>query len=95
MFKQGNILHVQGIHFPVLVVTSDIYNDSGQAIVCPILKEEIPGPTTYVLSGIGTVMCDQVRFVDLNSRTYRIKSEISINDLIEISSIIESLFDYF
>ena len=35
--EQGSILRVDGIKWPVIVVSNDHFNEIGEAIVCPIL----------------------------------------------------------
>ena len=42
--EQGGLLKVEGIQHPVIVVSNDYFNESGRAIVCPILKKAAPGP---------------------------------------------------
>ena len=36
--EQGDLLKVAGLAYPVIVVSNDFFNESGKAIVCPIMK---------------------------------------------------------
>ena len=46
-FEQGDILQVEKISEPVLVVSKNYFNKTEQAIVCPICKE---APRTFPLA---------------------------------------------
>ena len=37
-FEQGDLLKIDGIQQPVIVVSNDVFNQSGKAIVCPIVQ---------------------------------------------------------
>ena len=41
---QGDILKVEKIKHPVLVVSKDFFNTSGEIIGCPIIKNSTAGP---------------------------------------------------
>ena len=43
-FEQGDLLKVSGISFPVIVVSNDLFNSTGKAVVCPIEKNIAAGP---------------------------------------------------
>ena len=65
--EQGDLLKVEGIQHPVIVVSNDYFNQSGRAIVCPILKKTAPGPLHIRLRETevdGSVLCEQVRTID-------------------------------
>ena len=64
--EQGDLLKVEGIQHPVIVVSNDYFNQSGRAIVCPILKKAAPGPLHIRLRETevdGYVLCEQVRYL--------------------------------
>ena len=42
--EQGDLLKVQGIAQPVIVVSNNFFNQSGMAILCPIAQRAIPSP---------------------------------------------------
>ena len=41
---QGDILKIEKIKHPVLVVSKVFFNTSAEIIGCPIIRESIPGP---------------------------------------------------
>ena len=42
--EQGDLLKVGGLVYPVMVVSNNFFNESGKAIVCPIMKDAVDGP---------------------------------------------------
>ena len=42
--EQGDLLKVQGIAQPVIVVSNNFFNQSGMAILCPIGQRAFPSP---------------------------------------------------
>ena len=43
-YEQGDILSIEGLNFPVLVVSKNFFHQSEQAIVCPIRSKAAPDP---------------------------------------------------
>lgn len=41
--EQGDLLKIEGLPHPVIVVSNNYFNQSGKAIVCPIVKKAVPG----------------------------------------------------
>ena len=41
---QGDILKIEKIRHPVLIVSKGFFNTSGEIIGCPIIKDSMPGP---------------------------------------------------
>ena len=44
LLQQGDILKIEKIKHPVLVVSKDFFNTSGEIIGCPIIVNSMPGP---------------------------------------------------
>ena len=42
--EQGDLLRIEGIKYPVIVVSNNYFNRSGMVIACPIVKTAVPGP---------------------------------------------------
>lgn len=96
-FGQGDILKVSGISFPLIVVSNDLFNSSGKAVVCPIVKKAAEGPLHIRLSDSpveGYVLCEQVRYLDLSSRHFSSLSDSHYFDIINISDAVMGIFDY-
>ena len=96
-FEQGDLLKVSGISFPVIVVSSDLFNSTGKAVVCPIVKNIAAGPLHIELTDApveGYVLCEQVRYLDLSSRRFSKLSNTRYFDIMNISDAVMGIFDY-
>ena len=96
-FGQGSILKVDGLKYPVMVVSSDFFNSSGKAVVCPILQDAAEGPLHIRLKEApveGFVLCEQVRYVDLEKRCFAKLTETRYFDVMDISDAVMGIFDY-
>ena len=95
--EQGDLLKVGGLVYPVMVVSNNFFNESGKAIVCPIMKDAVDGPLHIQLKDCpveGYVLCEQVRFVDLKARRFSKMAETHYFDIMDISDAIMGMFDY-
>ena len=95
--EQGDMLRVSGIRYPVIVVSGNFFNQSGKAIVCPIVKSAIEGPLHIRLrdSSIeGIVLCEQVKYLDLQARHFSKLTATHYFDIMDISDAVMSMFDY-
>ena len=95
--EQGDLLKISGLNYPVIVVSNNFFNQTGKAIVCPILKNAIEGPLHIPLkdSSIeGYVLCEQVRYVDLSARRYSRLTSSHYFDVMDISDAVMGIFDY-
>ena len=95
--EQGDLLKVEGLKHPVMVVSNDFFNESGKAIVCPILKDATKGPLHIPLRECpveGVVLCEQVRYVDLSARRFSKLAESRYFDIMDISDAVMAMFDY-
>lgn len=96
-FELGDILSIEKIKGPVLVVSKNFFNQSEQAIVCPVIKNAIPDPlhidveTTEVQ---GSVLCEQMKLLDLRYRGYKKISRIKYSEIMNITDAIQAIFDY-
>ena len=95
--EQGDLLRVEGISQPVMVVSNNVFNRSGKAIVCPIMKKAVPGPLHIELKGTqtkGYVLCEQVRYLDLTARGYSKIETPHYFEIMDISDAVVSMFEY-
>ena len=96
-FEQGDLLKVSGISFPVIVVSNDLFNSTGKAVVCPIVNNVAAGPLHIELTDApveGYVLCEQVRYLDLSSRRFSKLSNTRYFDIMNISDAVMGIFDY-
>ena len=95
--EQGDILKVNSIKYPLVVVSKNFFNESGLVMACPILSDTVRGPLRIFCESIktpGYVFCDQVRAVDLNTRRFSKTDTVSYYELIDIVDAIQGIFDY-
>ena len=94
---QGDLLKVNGLPHPVMVVSNNFFNESGKAIVCPILKNAVEGPLHIALKDCpieGYVLCEQMKYLDLSSRRFSKLSDAHYFDILNISDAVMGIFDY-
>lgn len=95
--EQGDLLKIAGLKAPVIVVSNNFFNESGMALVCPIMKSALQSPLHIPLKGSlveGYVLCEQVRYVDLTKRHFSKLSTTHYYDIMDISDAIMSIFEY-
>lgn len=95
--NQGDILKVERIGKPILVVSKDYFNQSGEILACPIIENSKDGPlhiwvrTTEIE---GFVHCEKLVLLDLKARGYKRIGRILMADIMNISDAIQGIFDY-
>lgn len=95
--EQGDLLRVDGIKWPVIVVSNNFFNTSGKVIACPILADAIEGPLHIRLKDCpveGFVLCEQMRYIDLEARRYSRLSATHYFDIMDISDAVMGIFDW-
>ena len=95
--EQGDLLKVAGLNYPVMVVSNNFFNETGKAIVCPIVKNAVEGPLHIRLKEStveGYVLCEQVRYLDLTVRRFSKLSDAHYYDVMDISDAVMGMFDY-
>ena len=95
--EQGDLLRIDGLQYPIIVVSNDFFNQSGKVIVCPIVRDAAEGPLHIWLKDDkveGYVLCEQVRYVDLSARRCSKLSATRYFDIMDISDAVMGMFDY-
>lgn len=104
MVKQGDIIkvnfnphvgHEQAGYRPALVVSNDTFNlNTKLAIVCPITNTDNKFPLHIPLDSrtitTGFVLCEHVKTLDLNARTYNFVEKIPEDILKKVCDIISA-----
>ncbi len=96
--SQGDILKVENLSFPVVVVSKDFFNQSEQIIACPVQHSAIPDPLHIPVTWNNTqgiVLCEQSKILDLRVRGYKKTGELKIDSIMDITDAIQSIFDYY
>lgn len=95
--EQGDLLKVEGIAHPVMVVSNNFFNQTGKAIVCPVMKTAVPGPLHIALKAPaveGFVLCEQVRYMDLAARRFARLVGAHYYDVMDIADAVAGMFEY-
>ena len=95
--EQGDVIKVAGLNYPVMVVSNNFFNETGKAIVCPIVKNAVEGPLHIRLKEStveGYVLCEQVRYVDLTVRRFSKLGDAHYYNVMDISDAVMGMFDY-
>lgn len=94
---QGDIIKLEKIKHPVLVVSKDFFNASGEIIGCPIFVNSVEGPLHILVSTdemTGCVQCEKLALLDLKARGYKKIDTLSIAEMINIVDAIQGIFEY-
>ena len=97
ILHQGDILKIEKIKHPVLVVSKDFFNTSGEIIGCPIIGDSIPGPLHIWLATEkyeGYVHCEKLALLDLTVRGHKKVDRLPISEMINVSDAIQGIFEY-
>ena len=94
---QGDILKIEQIAHPVIVVSKDFFNTSGEIIGCPIFKISTSGALHIPVTGKeveGYVQCEKLALLDLSVRGYKRIDRIPIEEIMNITDAIQGIFEY-
>lgn len=95
--QQGDILKIERIAQPVLVVSKDFFNASGEIIGCPIYESGTEGPLHIGVFADGSrkyVQCEKLALLDLKVRGYQKTGALTLADRMNIADAIQGIFDY-
>ena len=94
---QGDILKIEHIKKPVLVVSKDFFNQTFEIIGCPIFEMGEAGPLHIHIKTEnieGYVQCEKLALLDMKVRGYTKIGRIYYPDIINITDAIQGIFDY-
>ena len=93
---QGSIILLEHRYF--MIISRDYFNRTEQVIACPVIPDQnsYPSPVHRVINEPvkGTVFCEQMRYFDLSRRHYQVIREVPVEDLMEVSDIVQGLVEY-
>ena len=90
---QGDVVRVGGFGKTLFVVTSKnaFIKATGYLHVCPMLADaEVKGKKNT----FGTVICEQVKLIDPVARGINRIDRLSYDDVMNISDVIQGIFEY-
>ena len=94
---QGDILKIEKIKHPVLVVSKDFFNTSGEIIGCPVIKNSTPGPLHIWMDteeNEGYIQCEKLALLDMSLHGYKKVDRLSISEMMNVSDAIQGIFEY-
>lgn len=94
---QGDILTIEKIKHPVLIVSKDFFNTSGEIIGCPIIRESVPGPLHIWMAteeNEGYIQCEKLALLDLSIRGYKKMDRLPLPEMINVLDAIQGIFEY-
>lgn len=97
ILSQGDILKIEHIKIPVLVVSKDFFNQTFEIIGCPIYDKGEAGPLHIHVKTEdveGYVQCEKMALLDLSVRGYSKIDRIDYSDIINITDAIQGIFDH-
>lgn len=95
--EQGDILKIEGVSDPILVISRNYYNSTNKIIACPIVKkakQSVLNVEIITPEISGNVLSDQIKNFNLEIRGYEKISKIDTHRRMLISDIVQGLFDY-
>ena len=97
ILHQGDILKIEKIQYPVLVVSKDFFNASGEIIACPIIRNSNPGPLHIWMAtdeNEGYIQCEKLALLDLSIRAYKKIDGLPVSEMMNVSDAIQGIFEY-
>lgn len=94
---QGDILKIEQIKHPVLVVSKDFFNTSSEIIGCPIVPNSKSGPLHIWMSAENTegyIQCEKLTLLDLSVRGYQKTGRLPLAEMMNVSDAIQGIFEY-
>ena len=95
--QQGDVLKIEKIKHPVLVVSKDFFDTSGEIIGCPITNNSMPGPLHIWMSTQNTegyIQCEKLALLDLSIRGHKKIDRLPIYEMMNVSDAIQGIFEY-
>lgn len=97
ILHQGDILKIENITHPVLVVSKDFFNTSGEIIGCPIVTNSVSGPLHIWMAteeNEGYIQCEKLALLDLSVRGYKKVDSLPFSEMMNVSDAIQGIFEY-
>lgn len=97
LVRQGDILRIEKIKHPVLAVSKDFFNASGEIIGCPIINNSTPGPLhiwTSAENAEGYIQCEKLALLDLTYRGYKKIGKLPLLEVMNVSDAVQGIFEY-
>lgn len=95
----GDIVRIGGRKNPFVVVSSNTFNNISSILyVCPIVEDAVMGPLHVKILGnngtAGIAICENVLPINPDNMTIKHEDHIPYAQVIEISDILQGIFEY-
>lgn len=95
----GDIIRIGGKRNPFVVVSSNVFNANASIFyVCPIVNDAMAGPFHVGVEGkngtLGVAICENVLPINPDNMTIKYEDHIPYAQVIEISDILQGIFEY-
>ncbi len=94
MVEQGSILKVEGLSFPVLVISKNRFNETGHVYVCPVLEQGSQATLSHSIGDYGFAVCDNFKRLDLGTRRHQEIGILPLSQMLPVLDRVQSIFDY-
>jgi len=98
-FSQGDIVKVDGYRNLFVITSNNAFiRQVGMFHVNPLINDLPAGPIHAPVKGrkgsTGTLVCEQMKLIDPQVRSCSIKDHLPYSQIMEVSDIIQGLFEY-
>ena len=94
---QGDILKIERIKDPIVIVSKDFFNATGNIIGCPIVKS-CPKSSLHIwtsaLENEGYIQCESLNLLDMTVRGHKRTGRLPFQELMNVSDAIQGMFEY-
>ena len=97
LLHQGDILQIEKIKHPVLVVSKDFFITSGDRTGCPIISNSTSRPLHIWMAteeNEGSIQCEKLALLDMSLRGYKKVDRLPISEMMNVSDAIQGIFEY-
>ncbi len=99
-YCQGDIIKISGYKGKLFVIVSKnaFIKATGVFHVSPVIQGIAEGPIHIRIKSkkgeMGTVICEQIKMIDPNIRVCNCVDSLHYNDVMDISDVIQGIFEY-
>jgi len=98
-FSQGDIIKINGFNYLFVIVSKNaMIRSLNMFLVCPLIGDLEPGPIHIAVKAkkdvTGTVLCEQIKLIDPESRSCSIQDRLPYDQIMEVSDCLQAMLEY-
>ena len=98
-YAQGDIIKISGYQGRFLIVSKNAFIAAAHVFhVCPLFDDLKAGPVHIPVNGKngfkGTAICEQIKLIDPDARNCSREDSLPYGQIMEVSDVIQGLFEY-